>query len=571
MILFQKVRWKNLLSTGDTWTEINFTKSKSTLIVGENGAGKSTILDAVCFGLFGKPFRKINKPQLINSINRKEMLIELEFKIGSRQYLIRRGQKPSVFEILQDGNVINQNSEAREYQDYLESNILKLNFKSFQQIVILGSASFTPFMQLPASHRREIIEDLLDIQIFSTMNSLLKDKITINRTSLYQVDYEIKGTAEKIELYKKHIDSLKQNNDEIIAQKQSQIGQLNEQIESANTRVRAIEVEIQKYNNSIDDQDKINTRSAKLASLSRQMDNKLEKIKKELEFFQQSNDCPTCRQGIAHEHKSEIVDKNNTQVSEIESGKEKLLSEMESINTRLAEISNIATQISTLNRETTDINIQTRMWGSLIGSIEKEIQSLTTNNKQIDTNTEELKVLKEQLKVAIQSKEDLASEKAVLDVASVLLKDSGVKTKIIKQYIPVINKLVNKYLAAMDFFVAFELNENFEETIKSRHRDDFSYESFSEGEKMRIDLALLFTWRAVSKLRNSASTNLLIMDEVFDSSLDNNGTEEFLKIINTLTADTNLFIISHKGDALFDRFHSLIKFEKHKNFSRIAK
>lgn len=571
MILFQKVRWKNLLSTGDVWTEINFTKSKSTLIVGENGAGKSTILDAVCFGLFGKPFRKINKPQLVNSINRKGMLIELEFKIGSREYLIRRGQKPSVFEILQDGNIINQNSEAREYQDYLESNILKLNFKSFQQIVILGSASFTPFMQLPASHRREIIEDLLDIQIFSTMNSLLKDKITLNRTSLYQVDYEIKGAAEKIELYKKHIESLKQNNDEIIAQKQMQIGQLNEQIESANTRVRAIEVEIQKHNSSIDDQDKINTRSAKLASLSRQMDNKLEKIKKELEFFQQSNDCPTCRQGIAHEHKSEIVDKNNTQVSEIESGKEKLLSEMESINIRLAEISNITTQISTLNRETTDINIQTRMWNSLISSIEKEIQSLTTNNTQINTNTEELKVLKEQLKAAIQSKEELVSEKAVLDVASVLLKDSGVKTKIIKQYIPVINKLVNKYLAAMDFFVAFELNENFEETIKSRHRDDFSYESFSEGEKMRIDLALLFTWRAVSKLRNSASTNLLIMDEVFDSSLDNNGTEEFLKIISTLTTDTNLFIISHKGDQLFDKFHSLIKFEKHKNFSRIAK
>ena len=400
---------------------------------------------------------------------------------------------------------------------------------------------------------------------------MIKDKIKNNRKSRYQVDYEIKGAAEKIELYKKHIESLKQNNDEIIAQKQLQIGQLNEQIESANTRVRAIEVEIQKHNSSINDQDKINTRSAKLASLSRQMDNKLDKIKKELEFFQQSNDCPTCRQGIAHEHKSEIVDKNNTQVSEIESGKEKLLSEMESINTRLAEISNIATQISTLNRETTDINIQTRMWSSLISSIEKEIQSLTTNNKQIDTNTEELKVLKEQLKVAIQSKEDLASEKAVLDVASVLLKDSGVKTKIIKQYIPVINKLVNKYLAAMDFFVAFELNENFEETIKSRHRDDFSYESFSEGEKMRIDLALLFTWRAVSKLRNSASTNLLIMDEVFDSSLDNNGTEEFLKIIGTLTTDTNLFIISHKGDQLFDKFHSLIKFEKHKNFSRISK
>ncbi len=571
MILFQKVRWKNLLSTGDTWTEINFTKSKSTLIVGENGAGKSTILDAVCFGLFGKPFRKINKPQLINSINRKGMLIELEFKIGSRQYLIRRGQKPSVFEILQDGNIVNQNSEAREYQDYLESNILKLNFKSFQQIVILGSASFTPFMQLPASHRREIIEDLLDIQIFSTMNSLLKDKITINRTSLYEIDYKIKGAAEKIELYKKHIESLKQNNDEIIAQKQLQLEELGTQIDFANSGIVGIQAKIETLNQSIEDYDKVFSRSNKVAQLTRQLDNKLERIKKELDFFYESGDCPTCRQGIAHQHKSEIVEKNHKQVSEIEEGKQKIQTEAAAIEARLNEIAEVNKQISALNREVTDINIQIRMWTSLCESIRKEITSLQTNNTQINTNTEELKVFKEQLKAAIQSKEDLASEKAVLDVASVLLKDSGVKTKIIKQYIPVINKLVNKYLAAMDFFVAFELNENFEETIKSRHRDDFCYESFSEGEKMRIDLALLFTWRAVSKLRNSASTNLLIMDEVFDSSLDNNGTEEFLKIISTLTTDTNLFIISHKGDQLFDKFHSLIKFEKHKNFSRIAK
>jgi len=532
MILFQKVRWKNLLSTGDTWTEINFTKSKSTLIVGENGAGKSTILDAVCFGLFGKPFRKINKPQLINSINRKGMLIELEFKIGSRQYLIRRGQKPSVFEILQDGNIVNQNSEAREYQDYLESNILKLNFKSFQQIVILGSASFTPFMQLPASHRREIIEDLLDIQIFSTMNLLLKDKITINRTSLYEIDYKIKGAAEKIELYKKHIESLKQNNDEIIAQKQLQLEELGTQIDFANSGIVGIQAKIETLNQSIEDYDKVFSRSNKVAQLTRQLDNKLERIKKELDFFYESGDCPTCRQGIAHQHKSEIVEKNHKQVSEIEEGKQKIQTEAAAIEARLNEIAEVNKQISALNREVTDINIQIRMWTSLCESIRKEITSLQTNNTQINTNTEELKVFKEQLKAAIQSKEDLASEKAVLDVASVLLKDSGVKTKIIKQYIPVINKLVNKYLAAMDFFVAFELNENFEETIKSRHRDDFCYESFSEGEKMRIDLALLFTWRAVSKLRNSASTNLLIMDEVFDSSLDNNGTEEFLKIID---------------------------------------
>lgn len=314
MILFQKVRWKNLLSTGDVWTEINFAKSKSTLIVGENGAGKSTILDAVCFGLFGKPFRKINKPQLVNSINRKGMLIELEFKIGHRQYLIRRGQKPSVFEILQDGNIINQNSEAREYQEYLESNVLKLNFKSFQQIVILGSASFTPFMQLPASHRREIIEDLLDIQIFSTMNSLLKDKITINRTSLYQVDYEIKGSAEKIELYKKHIESLKQNNDEIIAQKQAQIDGLNNQINDANSSVGTINGEIQTLSASIEDHSKLVSKSSKFALLSRQLDSKLDKLKKEIEFFYESDDCPTCRQGIAHQHKSEIVEKNHKQV-----------------------------------------------------------------------------------------------------------------------------------------------------------------------------------------------------------------------------------------------------------------
>jgi DNA repair exonuclease SbcCD ATPase subunit len=571
MILFQKVRWKNLLSTGDTWTEINFTKSKSTLIVGENGAGKSTILDAVCFGLFGKPFRKINKPQLVNSINRKGMLIELEFKIGHREYLIRRGQKPSVFEILQDGNIINQNSEAREYQEYLESNILKLNFKSFQQIVILGSASFTPFMQLPASHRREIIEDLLDIQIFSTMNSLLKDKITINRTSLYQIDFDIRSAADKIELYKKHIESLKQNNDEIVTQKQKQLEELTACIDSANTTNAHFQLQIDQLSLSIDDHDKILSRSNKCAYLTRQLDNKVDKIKKELEFFQQSNDCPTCRQGIAHDHKNEIVGKNNTQLVEIEDGKQKIESEMETIQARLMEISAVNVRITALNRAVTDANIQIKMLMSSIDNVQKEITSLQTNNKQIDTNTEELKQLKDQLKASISNKEELAKEKAVLDIASILLKDSGVKTKIIKQYIPVINKLVNKYLAAMDFFVAFELNENFEETIKSRHRDDFSYDSFSEGEKMRIDLALLFTWRAISKLRNSASTNLLIMDEVFDSSLDNNGTEEFLKIISTLTADTNLFIISHKGDQLFDRFHSLIKFTKVNNFSRISK
>ena len=570
MILFQKARWKNLLSTGDVWTEIDFVRSKSTLIVGDNGAGKSTILDAVCFGLFGKPFRKINKPQLVNSINRKGMLVELEFKIGHRSYMIRRGQKPSVFEIFQDGNIINQNSESKEYQEFLESSILKLNFKSFQQIVILGSASFTPFMQLPASHRREIIEDLLDIQIFSTMNTLLKDKVTINKTSLYEVDYNIKSSAEKIELYKKHIDSLKKNNDDLIKQKEQQALGFQEKIDAATTQANELQNQIEVLSSSIGDQEKVSSRLDKISTISRQVDSKLDKIRKEIEFFSTSHSCPTCRQGIAHEHKDEILEKGNSQISEIEQGKQKIVEELDGINSRLAEIANISSTISTKNRELSDLLVQCRTWTGFVKGIKDEIISIKTNNTQIESNTEELKQLKDQLKAAIQQKEDLLRDRSVLEAASVLLKDSGVKTKIIKQYIPVINKLVNKYLASMDFFVAFELNENFEETIKSRHRDDFSYESFSEGEKCRIDLALLFTWRAISKLRNSASTNLLIMDEIFDSSLDVQGSDELMKIIQNILTDTNLFVISHKSDMLYDKFHSVIKFQKHKNFSRIA-
>ena len=570
MIYFKKIKWKNLLSTGNTFTEVAFDKHKTTLIVGENGAGKSTILDALSFGMYGKPFRKVNKNQLLNTINGKNAVVELEFSVGKKQYKVIRGIKPNVFEIYVDDNLIDQNADAKEYQEMLETQILKLNHKSFAQIVILGSASFVPFMQLPTAHRREIVEDLLDIQIFSTMNSLLKDKIAYNRIKATDADYKVKSNAEKIEMHKKHIESLKQNNDELIAQKQAQLEKVNGDIESANVKITAINNDIETLNGSISDNDKVRKKLEAIQDVARKVDNRLDKIQKEIGFFESHDDCPTCRQGIEHDHKASILEKNNSQVAEIEQGKLQIATELASINSRLSEIANISSNISTKNREVSDLLVQVRTWSSFVKQINKEIEDIGNNTKQIDANNEEIKTLKDLLKAAITEKEELAKDKQVYDVAASLLKDTGIKTKIIKQYVPVINKLINKYLAAMDFFVSFELNENFEETIKSRFRDEFTYDSFSEGEKMRIDLALLFAWRAVAKLRNSASTNLLIMDEVFDSSLDNSGTDEFLKILNGLASDTNTFVISHKGDQLFDKFEHVIKFEKHKNFSRIA-
>lgn len=570
MIHFKRIRWKNFLSTGNTFTELELDRHKTTLIVGENGAGKSTILDALCFGLYGKPFRKVNKNQLINTINGKGAVVQVEFSIGKRQYKVHRSIKPNEFEIYCDDQLIDQNSDVKEYQEMLESQILKLNFKSFSQIVILGSASFVPFMQLPTAHRRDIVEDLLDIQIFSLMNSILKDKISVNRIYMTDVDYKMKSSAEKIEMYNKHIESLKQNTEDLVVQRRQQITSIESDISNANASVEVLQQDINTLSDSIQDQDKMKKKLDKVMDLSRQVDLRLEKIKKEAEFFATHDDCPTCRQGIAHEHKQQIVDKSVQQIDEITAGKGKMHEEMQAINSRIDEINQVVLQITAKNREMSDLLVQIRTWTSFIANVQKEIKDLESNTKQIDANTEEIKNLKAELKLALAEKEDLARDKQTYDVAAVLLKDSGIKTKIIKQYIPIINKLINKYLAAMDFFVSFELNENFEETIKSRFRDEFTYDSFSEGEKMRIDLALLFAWRAVAKLRNSASTNLLIMDEVFDSSLDSSGTDEFLKILTGLTTDTNTFIISHKGDQLFDKFEHVIKFEKHKNFSRIA-
>ena len=570
MIIFKKIRWKNFLSTGNTFTEINLQRSKSTLVVGTNGAGKSTMLDAICYALYGKPFRKISKPQLVNTINKKGAEVEIEFSIGKHEYLIRRGQKPIFLEVYQNGNLINQDAAVKDYQEQIEKHILKLNFKSFSQVVILGSASFTPFMQLSAMNRREVIEDLLDIQIFSTMNTLLKSKVTENKSQINDNDHQLDMCSHKIELTQEHIKQLEESNEEVVKQKMAKGKEIADMITAERDRQTELYSKIDLLNDSISDFNSVVEKKNEVQQLQRSTLEKIRVLNKEIEFFDHNDNCPTCQQGIDHDFKDHKISADQEEVNKLKLASDELESKFNSLVSRLEEIDVIQKEIMSFNNKVTESNVHVSQWTNNISELKQEIINLKKSNKHIKDNNESIEQSKQELKELEAEKEHLLEERQVLTVASTLLKDSGIKTKIIKQYIPIMNKLINKYLAAMDFFVQFELDENFNEKIKSRFRDDFSYESFSEGEKMRIDLALLFTWRAVAKLRNSATTNLLIMDEVFDSSLDGTGTEEFLKILSQLTTDTNVFIISHKGDQLFDKFHSVIKFEKHKNFSRIA-
>lgn len=551
-------------------TEIHLDRSNSTLVVGDNGAGKSTMLDALCFALFSKPFRNINKPQLVNAITGKHTLVEVEFSAGGKEYLVRRGIKPAVFEILVNGELLNQDSSSREYQEVLEKNILRMNPKSFSQIVVLGSANFVPFMQLPSQHRREVIEDLLDIQIFSVMNSLLKDKQSDNKVKTTDVDYRIDLCEQKIELHKKHIETLNRNNAAIITQKQGKIQEYNEASEQLISTNGDLTVEVTDLSEQIADSDKLNSKVKKIQEMERQLKERIKKLDKDIQFFHDHDNCPTCKQGIDHDFKANTIEQRSLKSQEINDALVKLEDEYQKANTRINEINTINGQIKTLNESITENFRQINYNNNYIRDLNKEIKDLKEEYASDTSSIDELRDLKATLTESKTLKETLAFQKALHDVAGYVLKDTGIKTKIIKQYVPIVNKLINKYLAAMDFFVQFELDETFNETIRSRFRDDFSYASFSEGEKMRIDLSLMFTWRAIAKLRNSASTNLLIMDEVFDSSLDSGGTEEFLKILETLAQDTNVFVISHKGDQLYDKFHSVIRFEKHSNFSRIA-
>ena len=570
MIEFKTLKWMNLLSTGNAFTEVSLNTHKSTLIVGQNGAGKSTILDALSFVLYGKPFRKINKPQLINTINGKNCVVEVEFDVGKKKYRVVRGIKPNIFEIYHNGEMINQSADVKDYQELLEKTILKLNHKSFNQIVILGSASFVPFMQLPAAHRREIIEDLLDIQIFSVMNSLLKDKIAANRTTITDNKYKLEMVIDKIDIHKKHLEAQKVDNTQLIADKQSKIIKLTNDVTIIKKNVEAFNKEIEELRTKLINKDKLSAKQSKLQTLQRQIGERVKKTTKEIDFFTDNDTCPTCNQDISQEFKDNMIGDRTNQQTQLVDGLNKLQEELSIVVESMQEFAEINDSIVELNKNVAVSNNNAKFSNEAIQELQIEVTALQEKTMNIENNSAEIKTLLEDQKALGLAKIELEDEKSVYDVASVLLKDSGIKTKIIKQYIPVINKLINKYLASMDFFVNFELDENFEEKIKSRFRDEFSYASFSEGEKARLDLALLFTWRSIAKLRNSASTNLLILDEVFDGSLDNTGNDELLGILQALTQGNNVFVISHKTDAYLDKFEKVLKFEKHKNFSRIA-
>ena len=570
MILFQKVRWKNILSTGNVFTEIDLTRSPNTLIIGHNGAGKSTILDALCFGLFGKPFRKINKPNILNSINNREGVVEIELNIGRKAYKIVRGLKPNIFEIYVDGVLLNQDAAARDYQEVLEKNILKLNYKSFTQVVILGSASFVPFMQLSAADRRTIIEDLLDINIFSSMNGLVKEHVFTLKDDISKSKNSIELIEHKIELQKANIDEHKKHNDAEIERKKDEIKKSEDDIESLNKDIVLILKHVEVLQSKITDEASTQKKSAKLLALESKLESKLKKIDKEVTFYEQNDNCPTCKQHIDDTFRSGELDRNNQAKGEVRTGLAEIQKQFEETSKRIQEIDKIIKHVQSHNNEVIKHNSTISAVNKYIAKLNQEISLLSNRKDNLEEENQKLKDLKTDLIMQQESLQERLIEKQYYDYASSLLKDGGIKTKIIKQYLPIMNKLINKYLTAMDFFVNFNIDENFEETIKSRHRDEFTYANFSEGEKMRIDLALLFTWRQIAKLKNSTNTNLLILDEVFDSSLDGVGTEEFLKLIHEMGADTNIFVISHKGDQLFDKFRSIIRFEKKNNFSRIV-
>jgi DNA repair exonuclease SbcCD ATPase subunit len=570
MIMFRKVRWKNLLSTGNYFTEMDLSSNSNTLIVGGNGSGKSTMLDALCFGLFGKPFRDINKPQLLNSINGKDCVVEVEFDTGNKSYKIIRGIKPNKFEIYCNGELVNQEAASRDYQEHLEKFILKLNYKSFTQIVVLGSASFTPFMQLKSGDRREIIEDLLDIQIFSTMNGLVKERLSNNKDLIAQKKHEIELATQKVELLKKHIIQLKQNNDEKVKQHESEIEGNQGVVQTLHEELGGLAQDVSTLTEQISGKLEVEDKVKKIGKLESQIETNLSKFQRDIRFFESNDSCPTCRQAIALEFKetelaglADKVQKCNHGLSELE---QKLNVEQEKLNA----ISQIQKDIQTKQVKIATINTTITETNKYIDKLRKQIELLSDSASATDKEESELTIIKEQLNDLNTNLRDLIDEKTYYEAASNLLKDTGIKTKIVKQYLPVINKLVNKYLASLDFFVNFNLDEAFRETIKSRHRDEFTYNNFSEGEKQRIDMALMLTWRAVAKLKNSSNTNLLILDETFDSSLDANGTEYLMNILHMLEG-VNLFVISHKGDVLQDKFANVVRFEKVKNFSKVIK
>ena len=569
MIIFKKVRYKNFLSTGQQFIEINLNEAPTILVVGNNGAGKSTMLDALCFGLFGKPFRAVKKDQLINTINEKECVVEVEFQIGKKEYKIIRGIKPNVFEIWCNGDMLNQDAAIRDYQKHLEQHILKLNFRSFTQVVILGNASFVPFMQLRARHRREVVEEILDIEIFSKLNLMFREKAKAQDETIKQADFNYQMIDGKIETQQKHIDDISNTNKDTVESKKLEIENADTDIDNYREDIARVRREIADLQIDIIDETKLKDKHGKLTTMEAKIENTCIKHKKELRFFKEHDDCPTCNQAIDEAFKKATIAVKESKVVELELGMKQLdnairtsQKKLDKINETLVTIREKELLIGRYETSITEIEKYKKR-------IQEEIDNLSDEKFSTGVATGELNQLQEQLVEAEKTKLKEKEEKLYIDTARHLMQDTGIKTKIIKQYLPIMNQYINKHLSDMDFFVNFTLDEEFNETIKSRHRDDFQYHSFSEGEKLRIDLAILFTWREIAKLKNSTNTNLLILDEIFDSSLDTAGTDEFMRILYHTMNKENVFIISHKADTLIDKFPRVMTFTKQNNFTRM--
>jgi len=569
-IQFQTLKWKNFLSTGNSFTELDFREHKTNLIVGHNGAGKSTLLDALSFALFGKAHRNIGKPQLVNSINNKDCVVEVNFVVSGSAFKIIRGIKPNIFEIYKNNELINQDSHNKEYQKILEANILKLNHKSFHQIVVLGSSSFIPFMQLPAQHRRDVIEDLLDINVFSKMNQILKEKNSLLKDQIKDVGYKIDLQSNKIDTQKKYIQDINRINKDLKDQKLQQIIDLQSQMKDLNVENDGLRVQIEENNDAIlNSISKFEKKRQELLGYDNKFKSEIKSVVKEAKFFEDNCTCPTCSQDIDEAIKKDRLTTASSKAKELTTALDKLTTELtateQSLNSNKAKLEEVR---SWQQKQNSNIQLITHIQSN-IASVQNDINNLTDTTSDISKAKDDLELYTEAKGAMSESKLELNEQFQYNQCIAEMLKDTGIKTKIVKQYLPVINKLVNQYLQILDFFVHFNLDESFQESIRSRHRDSFSYDSFSEGEKQRIDLALLFTWRMIAKMKNSVSTNLLILDETFDSSLDYEGVDNLMKIIHELDDDTNVFVISHKGDILDGKFSRKIEFFKDKNFSKI--
>ena len=569
MVIFHKITWRNFLSTGNTPIEINLRESPTTLIIGKNGSGKSTILDALCFALFNKPYRIIKKDQMINTINNADSIVEVYFSIGPKAYKVRRGIKPNIFEIYQDGELINQNASGVDYQKYLETNILKLNYRSFCQVVILGSSSYEPFMKMRASYRRDVIEEILDIKVFASMNLLLRSKQQELTKDITTLRHSVDLIENKVNLQEQHYNELSKRDTDQIDVKQKDITKAQNDKRDYMFRIESLNKEIVQNQLQIADKVKVSEKMTQLQKLEAKIDQNLKTHKKALKFFEENKNCPTCTQDIKEEFRQDKIDEERRAVVKLQDGYKQLLSEITKQEEKISNFDKVSERIRNIETNVAKLNTSIDELKRYSDRLEDEIEKLRIEDTSGLNIKEEIVRLKQELVKTKEDRDKVIDEKRYIDILRQIVDDSGARAQIIKKYLPVMNKLINQYLQSMDFFVSFHLDEEFKETVRSRHMDTFNYNNFSEGEKMRIDLSLLFTWRSIAKMKNSVNTNLLILDEIFDSSLDGQGTDDFFKIVKGLTKE-NIYIISHKGDIMFDKFTNIIKFEKYQNFTRIV-